>query len=85
MRISPFGATPMSAEVPPTSSVITSGARFRGPASIPAISAPTGPDSSRLTGLRSASAGATMPPLEVIRRSCAGTPACSSAVAKRRI
>ncbi len=83
MRNSPPGATPMSADVPPTSSVITLGWPTCRPTSMPAISAPTGPDSSSEAGRLRASATGTMPPADVIKFRSAPKPSSVSADASR--
>ena len=78
MRRRPSWARPMSADVPPTSSVIT----FSNPACLPAQMPPTtpatGPDMSRLTGRATAASAVATPEADVIRWTPVLTPSRAS-------
>ena len=67
MRSLPSCARPMSAEVPPTSSVITLFSPDCRPVQMPPTTPAIGPDMSRLTGFSMAPSGVATPAAEVIR------------------
>ncbi len=67
MRTSPLGATPMSADVPPTSSEMTLGVPAVRPTQMPPIRPATGPENSVETGFSAALSAVITPPAEVIR------------------
>ena len=83
MRRRPSCARPMSADVPPTSSVIT----FSNPACLPAQMPPTtpatGPDMSRLTGRSTAASAVATPDADVIRWTPVRTPSRVSSSCRR--
>jgi len=84
MRSRPSWARPMSAEVPPTSRVITLSKPACLPAQMPPTTPATGPDMSRLTGRATAASGVATPLAEVIRWKCVFTSrACSSSCSRR--
>jgi hypothetical protein len=83
MRSSPPAATPMSAEVPPMSSVTTFSCPDRRPAQMPPISPATGPDMSRLTGRAVADSTLAMPPEDCMSRASWANPSARSASSKR--
>ena len=84
MRTSPPGATPMSADVPPTSRLITPGAPAARPAQMPPISPAIGPEKSVETGLSVALCSVSTPPDELIRCSSASKPRPAISLASRR-
>ena len=67
MRSFPSCASPMSADVPPTSSVITFACPASRPAQMPPTTPATGPDMSRLTGRFAAASAVATPDADVIR------------------
>ena len=67
MRSLPPCASPMSAEVPPTSSVITFSKPAWRPTQMPPTTPATGPDMSRFTGRSTAPCAVTTPLAELIR------------------
>ena len=79
IRTWPSGATPMSADVPPTSRVITCRLPLPWPALTPASSPAAGPDISSDTGRRIAASAVTIPPPDVISRTCAAMRVARSA------
>ena len=85
MRSLPSCANPMSAEVPPTSSVITFVSLDCRPVQIPPTTPAIGPDISRLTGFSIAPCGVATPAAEVIRWMPDFTFSSRSAASKRPI
>ena len=83
MRSRPSCARPMSADVPPTSSVMTFGSPDTRPAQMPPTTPAMGPDMSRLTGRWIAPSGVATPASEVIRWMPVETPMPRSAASKR--
>ena len=83
MRSCPAAATPMSAEVPPMSSVTTFSWPAIVPAQMPPIRPATGPDMSRLTGRCVAEATVAMPPADCISCTSRSKPASRSASSNR--
>ena len=83
MRSSPPGATPMSAEVPPMSSVITFSWPAIRPAQMPPIRPATGPDMSSETGRALAERAPTVPPLDCMSWTSLRKPASRMASANR--
>ena len=83
MRSWPPAATPMSAEVPPMSSVTTFSKPAIRPAQMPPISPATGPDMSRLTGRCAADSTVAMPPEDCISWTPCAKPASRIASSKR--
>ena len=83
MRSRPSWARPMSADVPPTSSVITLSKPACRPAQMPPTTPATGPDMSSVTGRLIAASAVATPDAEVIRCSPVRTPSASSSSWRR--
>ena len=83
MRSLPSCARPMSADVPPTSSVITFGSPATRPAQMPPTTPAIGPDINRLTGRVLAACGVATPAALVISCTPVLTPILRNSASKR--
>ena len=83
MRSCPPAATPMSADVPPMSSVTTFSWPAIRPAQMPPTRPATGPDMSRFTGRSRADSTVAMPPDDCISWTSRVKPVSRSASSKR--